>query len=72
MLSLVKEIKAAGNANVLQYEHSSMTRDVYFNAVILGQYAGEALGKVLANMYSRECNYQKNKSSNNPKSSNFI
>ncbi|XP_077287428.1 pancreatic triacylglycerol lipase-like [Arctopsyche grandis] len=52
MLSLVKAIKAAGNANVLQYEHSSMTRDMYFQAVTLGQYAGEALGKVLANMYS--------------------
>ncbi|XP_077287750.1 pancreatic triacylglycerol lipase-like [Arctopsyche grandis] len=52
MMSLVNAVKAAGNANVLQYEHSIYTRDNYLMATTNAQYAGEALGKVLAEMYT--------------------
>lgn len=49
---LANAIKSIGTANVLTYDHSSLTNDDYFIASTNAQYAGEALGAELVKMYS--------------------
>lgn len=54
IVQMAKDIKSLGTSNVLIYDHSALTKENYILATTNVQYAGEALGMLLANLYSRE------------------
>lgn len=55
-LEMAKEIKSLGTSNVFICDHNSLTKENYYLASTNAQYAGEGLGKLLANFHTREEN----------------